>query len=84
MHGTTNIKYQNKHYNINERDEGTSDDRGRDGGTNYILRIKEQETRLNLHEHNDDDDDSVSIIRKKYSGKFNCLTLCSTSSSYTI
>ena len=29
----------------------------RDGGTNYILRIKEQGTRLNLHEHNDDDDD---------------------------
>ena len=32
-------------------------DRGRDGGTNYILRIKEQETRLNLHEHDDHDDD---------------------------
>ena len=31
--------------------------RKRDGGTNYILRIKEQETRLNLHEHHDDDDD---------------------------
>jgi len=25
------------------------------GGTNFILRIKEQETRLNLHEHDDDD-----------------------------
>jgi len=25
------------------------------GGTNYILRIKEQETRLNLLEHDDDD-----------------------------
>jgi hypothetical protein len=33
------------------------DDRGRDGGTNFILRIKEQETRLTLHEHDDDDDD---------------------------
>ena len=27
------------------------------GWTNYILRIKEQETRLNLHEHDNDDDD---------------------------
>jgi len=33
------------------------DYRGRDGGTNYILRIKEQETRLNVHEHDNDDDD---------------------------
>jgi len=29
------------------------DDRGRDGGTNFILRIKEQETRLTLQEHDD-------------------------------
>ena len=35
----------------------TQDDRGRDGGTNFILRIREQETRLILHEHDDDDDD---------------------------
>jgi len=33
------------------------DDRGRDRGTNFILRIKEQETHLTLHEHDDDDDD---------------------------
>jgi hypothetical protein len=33
------------------------DDRGRDGGTNFILRVKEKETRLILHEHDDDDDD---------------------------
>ena len=52
----TQIEYQNKHYNINENDEGTWDDRGRDGGTNFILRIKEQETRLTLHEHDDYDD----------------------------
>jgi hypothetical protein len=32
------------------KDEGTWDDQGRDGGTNFILRIKEQETRLILHE----------------------------------
>ena len=48
--------YQNKHYNINQKDEGTLDDRGRDGRTNFILRIKEQETRLTLQEHDDDDD----------------------------
>jgi len=42
-------------YNINQKDEGTWDDRGRDGGTNFILRIKEQETRLILHERDDDD-----------------------------
>ena len=47
--------YQNKHYNINQKDEGTQDDRGRDGGTNFILRIKEQETRLTLQEHDDDE-----------------------------
>ena len=48
---------QNKHYNINQKDEGTYDDRGRDGGTKFILRIKEQKTRLNFQEHDDDDDD---------------------------
>jgi len=31
------------------------DDRRGDGGTNFILRIKEQETRLTPHEHDDDD-----------------------------
>jgi len=38
------------------KDEETLDDRGRDVGTNFILRIKEQETRLTLQEHDDDDD----------------------------
>jgi len=33
------------------------EDRGRDGGTIFILRIKEQETRLTLCERDDDDDD---------------------------
>jgi hypothetical protein len=45
-----------KHYNINQKDEETWDDRERDGGTNFILRIKEEETHLILHEHDDDDD----------------------------
>jgi hypothetical protein len=59
--GWTQTDYQNKHYNINRKDEGTQDDRGRDGGTSFILRIKEQETRLSLQEHDDDDDDEVCV-----------------------
>jgi len=55
--GWTQTDYQNKHNNINPKDEGTLDDRGRDGGTSFILRIKEQETRLTLQEHDDDDGD---------------------------
>jgi hypothetical protein len=51
----TQTEYQNKHYNIEQKDEGTSVDRGRDGGKNFISRIKEQETRLTVHEHDDDD-----------------------------
>jgi len=43
------------------KDEGTLDDRRRDGGTNFILRIKEQETRLALHEPDDDDDDDDEL-----------------------
>ena len=53
--GWTQRDYQNKRYNINQKDEGTQDDRGRDGGTNFILRIKEQETYLTLQEHDDDE-----------------------------
>ena len=45
------------HCDIDQKDEGTLDDRRRDGGTNFILRIKEQETRLTLHGHDDDNDD---------------------------
>ena len=33
------------------------DERRRDGGTNYTLRIKEQGMHLTLNEHDDDDDD---------------------------
>jgi len=59
--GWTQRDYQNKHYNINQKDEGTLDDRRRDGGSNFILRIKEQETRLTLQEH-DADDEVVTIV----------------------
>ena len=62
--GWTQTDYQNKHYNINRKDEGTQDDRGRDGKTKFILRIKEQETRLTLQEHDDDDDDDVHNFNK--------------------
>ena len=55
--GWTQTEYQNKHYNINQKDEGTQDDRGKDGGTKYIFSIKEQETRLTRQEHDDDNDD---------------------------
>ena len=67
--GCTQTDYQNKHYNINQKDEGTWDDRGRDGGTNIVLRIKKQETLLILHEHDYNDDDSsdgtVSSLKKE-------------------
>ena len=55
--GWTQTEYQNKHYNINQKDEGTQDDRGIDGRTNFILRIKKQEKRLTLKEQDDEDDD---------------------------
>ena len=68
MHrGWTQIDYQNKHYNIDQKEEGSQDDRGRDGGTNFILRIKEQEKRLTPHEHDDDDDELLSVAcRQNY------------------
>jgi len=59
--GWTQTDYQNKHYNINQKDEGKLDNQGRDGRTNFILRIKEQETRLTLQEHDDDDDNNYKV-----------------------
>ena len=44
------------------KDERTLDDRRRDGGTNFILRIKEQETRLTFHEHDDDDECAIVYL----------------------
>jgi hypothetical protein len=40
--GWTQTEYQNKRYNINQKDGGREDDRGRDEGANFILGIKEQ------------------------------------------
>ena len=59
--GWTQIEYQNKHYNIDQKDEETWDDRRRDGGTKSTLRIKEKEKRLTLNEHDDDDDEQFQI-----------------------
>ena len=74
--GWTQTDYQNKHYNINQKDEETLDDRGRDGGTNFILRIKEQETRLTLQEHDDDDErsKSLSVLNCNFSKEQSMLT----------
>ena len=69
--GWTQTEYQNKHYNINQKDEGTQDDRERDGGTNFILRIKEQEKHLILHEHDYDD----QLILLLFIGLFYGLTI---------
>ena len=43
--------------NTDQKEDGTLDDRRRDGGTNSTLRTKEQGTHLTLNEHDDDDDD---------------------------
>ena len=37
------------------KDEETLEDRGKDGGNNFTLRIKEKEARLNIQEHDDDE-----------------------------
>jgi hypothetical protein len=55
--GWTQIDYQNRHCIIDRKENGTWDDQGGDGRIKFTLRIKEQTTRLTLHEHDDDDDD---------------------------
>jgi hypothetical protein len=58
----TKIDYQGKHCITDQTDKGTYD-RGRDGRTNFTLRIKEQATRLTpLYEHDDDGDIIIIII----------------------
>jgi len=73
--GWTQIEYQNKHYNIDQMDEGTLDDRGRGGGINFILRIREQETRLTVHEHDDVDEVDKRETPQKLQELRLCLTL---------
>jgi len=57
----------NKHYNINQKDEGTLDDRGRDGGTR---RIKEQETRQSFRNMM-----VMMMMMNKEEGELNCRKL---------
>jgi hypothetical protein len=44
--GWAQTDYQSRLFAIDQKDEGTWDDRGRDGLTKFTLRIKEQATRL--------------------------------------
>ena len=69
--GWTQTDYENKHYN---KYEGTWEERGRDGGTNFILRIKKKETRLTLqeHDHDDDDDDDMLLMKNYFIQIFGC------------
>jgi len=39
---------------------------------NFILRLKEQETRLKLHEHDDDDDDDDDELKPSFHHMCNC------------
>ena len=48
-----------------EKEDGTLDDRRRDGGTNSTLRTKEQGTHLTLNEHDDDDYDDDKQFHAK-------------------
>jgi len=48
-------KYIYIYINTDQKEDGTLDDRRRDGGTNSTLRIKEQGMHLTLNEHDDDD-----------------------------
>jgi len=43
------------HLNTDQKEDGTLNDRRRNGGTNYTLRTKEQGMPLTLNEHDDDD-----------------------------
>ena len=53
----TEIDCQDRHWNTDQKEDGTLDDRRRDEGTKSTLRPKKQGTHLTLNEHHDDDDD---------------------------
>ena len=57
--GSRGLSLRGRGSRICRKDEGTLDNRRRDGGTNFILRIKEQETCLTLQEHDDNDDGKI-------------------------
>jgi len=52
---------QDRHWNTDQKEDGTLDDQRRDGGTNSTLRTKEQGKHLTLNEHDDDDEKYVHI-----------------------
>jgi hypothetical protein len=60
--GWTQIDCQGRHWNTDQKENGTLDDRRRDGGTNSTLRTKKQGTHLTLNKHDDDDDDDDDDI----------------------
>ena len=56
--GRTNLKGTNSSFSfIDQKEDGTLDDRRRDGRTNSTLKNKEQGKHLTLNEHDNDDDD---------------------------
>jgi len=55
--GWTQTDCQDRRWITDQKEDGTLDDRRRDGGTNSTLSTKEQGTHLTLNEHDDDDDE---------------------------
>ena len=61
--GWTEIDRQDRHWNTDQKEDGTLDDRRRDGRTNSTLRTKEQGKHITLNEH-DDDDVHIKTLKK--------------------
>jgi len=57
--GWTEIDRQDRHWNADQKEGGTLDDRRRDGGTNSTSRIKVEGMHLTLNVYDDDDDDDI-------------------------
>ena len=52
-----------RHWNTDQKEDGTLEVQRRDGGTNSTLRTKEQGRHLTLNEHDDDDDDEIWMVK---------------------
>ena len=61
--------------NTDQKEDGTLDDRRRDGGTNSTLRTKEKGTHLTLNEHDDDDENGGNIVLNDVRGR-SCPVVC--------
>ena len=69
----TEIDCQDRHWNTDQKEDGTLDDRRRDGGTKSTLRIKEQGMHLTLNEHDGDgDDDTYTYVSESLFFSNNC------------